>query len=68
MAEVQNSSNIDAQTQQYAEVIHQQHTWPPLLCSFLQAAWADHTGANKLIQTPQADSGVPEGKEWWIKD
>lgn len=61
VAEVQHSSGCDPQAQQHAEVIHQQNRGSPI------PHWlhppgtrAAHTGLDGLVETPQADRGVPE--------
>lgn len=63
MAEVQHSSCADPQTQQHADVIHQHHRRSPLLPHISPLASVCSTaqcGADKLVQTLQASSGIPE--------
>lgn len=59
MAEVQRSSDAHTQAQQNAKVIHQQHRGPPLLSITTADGAAATTGLDKLIQTPQALTGIP---------
>lgn len=55
MAEVQHSSCADPQTQQNADVIHQQHRRPPRVSIGSDA----QPGPNEPVETPQPSSGVP---------
>lgn len=61
MAEIQHGIHADAETQQHAQVIHQQRGGPAptVLC----APGMIDTGGNKLEETLQACLGIPEQNE-----